>query len=155
MSELYPVELRAAVGLVVLTAASTEDKAGELIMLHHGTHAPAAHRDWAASGERLCNALAAVAPQHLADRLKKVLDIRHHVIHGIFLWREGHGGMTLKRALGRQAPASFDSIYWTLDMLEGLAAEFEAIELLIDDEISKFMGLPYRNHPPSTPDATD
>jgi hypothetical protein len=34
----YPDELVRAVGLVVLSAAWAEDKAGELVTLHHGTH---------------------------------------------------------------------------------------------------------------------
>jgi hypothetical protein len=57
----YPDELVRAVGLVVLYAAWAEDKAGELISLHHGIHEATPHRDWAASGERLCKALEVVS----------------------------------------------------------------------------------------------
>jgi hypothetical protein len=105
----YPDELVRAVGLVVLYAAWAEDKAGELISLHHGIHEATPHRDWAASGERLCKALEAVSSPDLAERLKRALDARHHVIHGVFLWSSNEvGGHTMKRQLGRSDPASFE-----------------------------------------------
>ena len=139
----YPDEPARAVGLVVLCAAWTEDKAGELVTLHHGLHEAIQHRDWAASGERLSKALEAVAPCAIAHRLKRALDFRHHVVHGVFLWESNEvGGRTLKRRLGRTGPASFETVTWSIHSLSELAEEFQAIEELIDREISRFMGLP-------------
>lgn len=138
----YPDELVQAVGLVVLYATWAEDKAGELIMLHHGIHEATAHRDWAASGEQLCKALEAVSSRDLAQRLKAALDARHHVVHGVFLWGSNEvGGLTLKRRLGRSDPAGFETVGWSLIALSELVEEFQLIEELIDQEISRFMGL--------------
>jgi hypothetical protein len=121
----YPDEPARAVGRVILSAAWAEDKAGELVTLNHGSHEATPHRDWAASGDRLCKALGAVAPQAIAERLKRGLEFRHQVVHGVFLWDSNEvAGPTLKRKLGKTGPASFEMPQWSIQSLSELAEEF-------------------------------
>ncbi|MCH9669652.1 MAG: hypothetical protein K0U80_17615 [Actinomycetia bacterium] len=144
MSETsYPDELARAVGLVVIYAAWAEDGAGELIGLHHGVNEPIRHRDWAASGQQLCNGLAAVTYRELAHRLERALDRRNHVVHGVFLWqRDASVGLTMKRRRGLSDPAGFEMVSWSVTALNALVSEFQIIRELIDQEISRFMGIP-------------
>jgi hypothetical protein len=78
----------------------------------------------------------------LAERLKRALDARHHVVHGVFLWSSNEvGSHTLKRQFGRSDPASFEMGGWSLRALYELVEEIQMIEELIDQDISRFMGL--------------
>lgn len=145
----YPPDLVRAVGLVVMSAAWVEDKAGELISLHHGTHETGeAHRSWAASGKQLIEALSTCAPVETVDDLRRALEFRNEVVHGVFLGGPAARAMgwdadwvTLKRWMKRDAPATYAFIPWNVQNLHGLADEFTRLERALDDEISAFMGL--------------
>lgn len=146
----YPPELVRAVGLIVMSAAWAEDKAGELISLHHGTHKTGdPHSAWAASGKQLIAALSEVAPDRVVEDLRRALDFRNEVVHGVFLGRLAAQAMnwdadwvTMKRSMGRKIPARMGLIPWNIENLLGLATEFTRLERALDDEISKFMGIP-------------
>lgn len=154
----YPPELVRAVGLVVLSAAWTEDKAGELVQLTHSlaenTGAPA--KGWAASGRQLVEAFAKVVDPALAQHLQRLLDFRNEVVHGVFiggralaLW-EGDVGpewVTMKRQLGKDDPARIAAVPWSVQSLLDLAHDLSVMEREIDDEISYVMGL--KERPPS------
>ncbi|MCA4727386.1 hypothetical protein [Mycolicibacterium fortuitum] len=146
----YPADLVRAVGLVVMSAAWTEDKAGELVQLTHmleNGHTDQAAKGWAASGQQLVEALGKVVAADLIDRLSQALELRNNVVHGVFL---GGGGEppswgAMKRRLGRQDPAGYTMTgMWTVAALLDLAQEFTDLENLIDDEISYAMGLKER-----------
>ena len=152
----YPAELVRAVGLVVMSAAWTEDKAGELVQLVHSlanddTDEPA--NGWAASGQQLIEAFKKVVDPDLADRLRRALEFRNEVIHGVFipgrsipLWGSDTGPewVSMKRRFSKQDPAGIATVPWSVDSLLDLAQEFTDLELLIDDEISFAMGLKER-----------
>ncbi|SIS03729.1 hypothetical protein [Williamsia sterculiae] len=148
----YPPELVRAVGLVVMSAAWAEDKAGELVQFSHqrstGTWGPA--RGWAASGRQLVEAFEKVVGPVLAKRLQHFLDYRNEVVHGVFirgefvpLW-DGEVNpewVSMKRQMGKDDPASIASVPWTVDSLLELARDLSTLELEIDNEISYAMGL--------------
>lgn len=152
----YPPELVRAVGLVVMSAAWTEDKAGELVQLSHSlasadTDEPA--KGWAASGQQLIEAFKKVVAADLADRLRRALEFRNEVIHGVFLpgsslplWggETGPDWVSMKRRFSKTDPASIATVPWSVDGLLGLAQEFTDLEQLIDEEISYAMGLKTR-----------
>ena len=82
----YPPDLVRAVGLVVMSAAWAEDKAGELVQLTHqiaNGHEQAA-AGWAASGQQLVEAFGNVVAADLSERLKRALSLRNELIHGSF-----------------------------------------------------------------------
>lgn len=145
----YPPELVRAIGLVVMSAAWTEDKAGELVQLTHriaNGHEEAA-KGWAASGQQLTEAFRRVVAADLADRLARALDLRNEVVHGVFLGGKGSPPfwVTLKRQFSKRDPAAYGMAgHWTVANLLDLAQEFTDLEHLIDDEISYAMGLKSR-----------
>jgi hypothetical protein len=142
----YPPDLVRAIGLVVMSAAWTEDKAGELVQLTHqiaNGHEQAA-KGWAVSGQQLVEAFRKVVAADLADRLTGALELRNQVIHGVFLGGTGSPPfwVTLKREFSKRGPAtSAMAGQWTVARLLDLAQEFTDLENLIDDEISYAMGL--------------
>jgi hypothetical protein len=152
----YPADLVRAVGLVVMSAAWTEDKAGELVQLVHSlandrTREPA--KGWAASGQQLIEVFSKVANTDLADRLRRALDFRNEVIHGVFIggsvlpsWdsETGPEWVSMKRQFSKKGPAGIATVPWSVDSLLALAQEFTDLEHLIDDEISYAMGLKER-----------
>jgi hypothetical protein len=145
-----------AVGLVVMSAAWTEDKAGELVQLVHSlanNHTDEPAKSWAASGQQLIEAFKKIVNRDLADRLRRALDFRNEVIHGVFLpgrslplWGSDTGPewVSMKRRFSKQDPAGIATVPWSVNSLLGLAQEFTDVEHLIDDEISYAMGLKTR-----------
>jgi hypothetical protein len=142
----YPPELVRAVGLVVMSAAWAEDKAGELVQLTHqivNGHKQAAN-GWAASGQQLVEAFGNVVAADLSDRLTRALALRNEVIHGVFLGGKGSPPFwyTMKRQFSKRDPAAYGMAgEWTVANLLDLAQEFTDLENLIDDEISYAIGL--------------
>ncbi len=142
----YPPDLVRAVGLVVMSAAWAEDKAGELVQLTHllaNGHEQAA-KGWAASGQQLVEAFGKVVAADLCDRLSGALELRNEVIHGVFLGGKGSPPfwMTMKRQFSKRDPAAYGmGGQWTVDTVLELAQEFTELESLIDEEISYAMGL--------------
>lgn len=132
-----------------MSAAWTEDKAGELVQLTHqiaNGHEQAA-KGWAASGQQLIEAFRRVVAADLADRLARALELRNEVVHGVFLGGEGSPPVwvTMKRHFSRRDPAAYGMAgQWTVANLLDLAQEFTDLENLIDDEISYAMGLKSR-----------
>jgi hypothetical protein len=149
----YPPELVRAVGLVVMAAAWVEDLAGELVQLRG--HLETCERNkpvkgWAATGEQLAEALEKAAGKELADRLRRAQELRHKVVHGIFLdfgglFEDGHPDwVTMKRKLSKNDPTSVEVANWKVGGLDALITELAMIEDLLDDEISYAMGLKKR-----------
>lgn len=144
----YPADLVRAVGLVVMSAAWTEDKVGELVQLTHqisnGHDRPA--KGWAASGQQLVEAFGKVVAADLADRLGRALEYRNEVVHGVFLGGSGSPPfwVTMKRQFSKQDPAGFAAAQWTVGRLLEVAQELTDLEHLVDDEISYAMGLKTR-----------
>jgi hypothetical protein len=71
-----------------MSAAWTEDKAGELVQLVHSLsndHTREPTKGWAASGQQLIEAFKKFVNPDLADRLRRALEFRNEVIHGVFL----------------------------------------------------------------------
>ncbi|CDO32420.1 hypothetical protein BN979_05249 [Mycolicibacterium vulneris] len=132
-----------------MSAAWTEDKAGELVQLMHqiaNGHEVAA-KGWAASGQQLIEAVGKVVTADLAARLTRALELRNEVVHGVFLDSKGTPPfwVTMKRQFSKRDPAAYGmAAQWTVASLLDLAQEFTDLEHLIDDEISYAMGLKTR-----------
>jgi hypothetical protein len=153
VEKAYPPELIRAVGLVVMAAAWVEDLAGEFVQLKGYLESDDPNKPvkgWAATGEQLAMALEKVAGDELANRLRRAQDLRHKVVHGIFLDLGGHlqdepsGWASMKRKLSKNDPPSVEIASWKIGGLNTLIEEFAAIEDILDDEISYAMGLKER-----------
>lgn len=156
IQKAYPPELIRSVGLVVMTAAWVEDLAGEPVQLTGYLESDDPNKPvkgWAATGEQLAVALEKVAGEALATRLRRAQDLRHKVVHGIFLDLGGHlqdelsGRASMKRKLSKNDPPSVEVANWKIGGLDTLIEEFAAIEDIPDDEISYAVGLKERATP--------
>lgn len=143
----YPADLAQAVGYVVLEASDTEDSIGELIALRTGIDEP--DPSWWRSGEALVEALESIGDpdlQPIADEMRMLLPLRHHVVHG--LWLEGHGGIRMTMLRGKSTkknPKNTGYMFgtgWSEESLADLARRFRVVDRMVDDAISDAMGLP-------------
>ena len=143
---LYSPVLAQAIGYVVLAASDAEDSIGELIVLRKDINGP--DPTWWQSGEALVQALEEVgddALQPIADEMRELLPLRHHVVHA--LWLEGPDGSGITLLRGRSTkkdprdPGFAVGTGWSADSLHDLAERFLYVDRLADDAITRFMGI--------------
>lgn len=142
----YSPTLAQAIGYVVLAAADAEDSIGELIVLRKDLDGP--NPTWWQSGEALIQALEEigdVALQPIADEMRQLLPLRHHVVHALWLEGPEGAGMTLLRGKSTKKeprdPSFAVGTGWSTESLEDLAQRFLHADRLADDAITRFMGI--------------
>ncbi len=133
-------ELPQLIGEVVIAAAWAEDAGGTFLQATSGdwdTRAPG----YDDTSSRLVKALRKEAPAELVDRLETALELRHFVVHGIWVngsfvnhpqTGEPYDFVSMKRRYRTDAPAK-DIKAFMKSALKWLAQEFWAIE----DELEK------------------
>jgi len=128
-------ELPQLIGEVVIAAAWAEDAGGTLLQATSGDWDSRA-RGYDDTSTRLVKALRGTAPDELVDRLKSALELRHFVVHGI--WVNGsfvkhpvsgqaYDFVSMKRRYRTDAPER-DSRAFMATSLKWLAQEFWEIE---------------------------
>jgi len=133
-------ELPQLIGEVVIAAAWAEDAGGTFLQATSG--------DWDKrapgyddTSSRLVRALRKKAPAELVERLESALELRHFVVHGVWVngsfvnhpqTGEPYDFVSMKRRYRTDAPAK-DSKAFMKSALKWLAQEFWAIE----DELEK------------------
>lgn len=145
-TSLYSPKLAQDIGYVVLEASSAEDALGELLVLRKGLTVP--DPQWWQSGETLVKAVEGLADpdlQVIVDELRRILPLRHHVVHG--LWLEGEGQhLTMLRAKSTKKDPKEPSFGlgqgWSDETLTDLAERFRHVARLASDAITRAMGLP-------------
>ncbi len=146
MSSIYSAELAQAIGYIVLEAAVVEDSIGELIVLRTGRANP--DPAWWRSGQSLLDALEKVGDpnlQPIADMMRRLLPIRHHVVHALWLENQGGVHMTMLRTKSTKAAPrdpGFDvGTGWSYASMGNLAEDFRDAQRLINAAISQAMGI--------------
>ncbi|WP_146112918.1 hypothetical protein [Arthrobacter sp. MYb214] len=133
-------ELPTLNGEVVIAAAWSEDAGGTLSQATSGGWDTRTKR-YDDTSTRLVKALRAVAPKQLVDRLETALELRHFVVHGIWVdgsfvkhpvTRKAYDFVSMKRSYRTDAPEK-DIKAFMPNSLKWLAAEFWELE----DEIEK------------------
>lgn len=142
----YSPILAQAIGDVVLAASDAEDSIGELVVLRKDLSGP--DPTWWQSGEALVQSLEEVgdeALQLIVDEMRQLLPLRHHVVHA--LWLEGPDGFgeTLFRGKSKKKeprdPSFAVGTGWSVESLDDLAQRFLHVDRLVDDAITRFMGI--------------
>lgn len=143
LSSYSPI-LAQAIGYVVLAASDAEDSIGELVVLRKDLSGP--DPTWWQSGEVLVQALEEVgdeALQPIADEMRQLLPLRHHVVHA--LWLEGPDGFGVTLLRGKSTkkeprdPSFAVRTGWSVESLDDLAQRFLRVDRLVDDAITRFM----------------
>lgn len=142
----YSPILAQAIGYVVLAASDAEDSIGELVVLRKNLSGP--DPTWWQSGEALVQALEEVgddALRPIADEMRELLPLRHHVVHALWLERPGGFGVTLLRGKSTKKeprdPSFAVGTGWSVESLDDLAQRFLHVDRLVDDAITRFMGI--------------
>ena len=133
-------ELPQLIGEVVIAAAWAEDAGGTFLQATSGDWDTRA-RGYDDTSSRLVKALRDTAPKALVDRLEAALELRHFVVHGVWVngsfvkhpdTGEPFDFVSMKRRYRTEAPEK-DTKAFMKSALKWLAREFWEIE----DELEK------------------
>lgn len=149
----YSDSLARAVGYVVLEAAQSEDRIGELVQLRAGSGDP--HTQWWASGQVLIEAVKSIGDPELdplVAGMGHLYPLRNEVVHSI--WLMGHKGFSAFRMMRTkstrkdpQTPSYSVGDFQPhedgdpLRYLEELARSFRRLDRMASEALSDAMGL--------------
>lgn len=139
--------LAETIGHVVLEASQCEDTLGELVLLDCDINDREIDQNWWQSGAALAAAVRAISDAEAATIAETYLALvpkRNAIVHGLWIEKPGMYLNVSRIKSTRKAPRDPGLTFnfrWTEESLNAVAREFNGLERMAADTISRYMGL--------------